>query len=115
MERDEAALDALWRRADEVRRARVGDEVHLRGLVEVTNYCVRACAYCGIAACAGPLPRYRMTREEILACARQGRDFGFGTIVLQGGEDPGLSGPVHRRCGSRHQGRDGRRDYPLTR
>ena len=70
-----------------------GDAVHLRGLVEVTNYCVRACAYCGIAACAGPLPRYRMTREEILACARQGRDFGFGTVVLQGGEDPGLSGP----------------------
>jgi biotin synthase len=92
-ERDSAALDALWRRADEVRREKVGDAVHLRGLVEVTNYCVRQCAYCGIAACAGPLPRYRMTREEILACAREGRDFGFGTIVLQGGEDPGLTGP----------------------
>ena len=92
-ERDEEALQALWRRADQVRRARVGDEVHLRGLVEVTNYCVRMCAYCGIAACAGPLPRYRMTHDEILACARQGRDFGFGTIVLQGGEDPGLTGP----------------------
>lgn len=92
-ERDEEALGALWRRADQVRRARVGDAVHLRGLVEVTNYCVRHCAYCGIAACAGPLRRYRMTHDEILACARQGRDFGFGTIVLQGGEDPGLTGP----------------------
>ena len=91
-EHDSAALDALWRRADEVRRERVGDEIHLRGLVEVTNYCVRQCAYCGIAACAGPLPRYRLTHDEILACARQGRDFGFGTIVLQGGEDPGLTG-----------------------
>lgn len=93
IEEDRDALEMLWQRADAVRRARVGDEVHLRGLIEVTNYCVRACAYCGIAACAGPLPRYRMTREEILACARQGRDFGFGTVVLQGGEDPGLSGP----------------------
>jgi biotin synthase len=92
-EQDAAALDVLWRRADAVRREKVGDAVHLRGLVEVTNYCVRQCAYCGIAACAGPLPRYRMTRDEILACARQGRDFGFGTIVLQGGEDPGLTGP----------------------
>ena len=92
-ERDGAALDMLWRRADEVRRERVGDAVHLRGLVEITNYCARQCAYCGIAACAGPLQRYRMTHDEILACARQGRDFGFGTIVLQGGEDPGLSGP----------------------
>jgi biotin synthase len=92
-EQDADALDALWRRADAVRQEQVGDEVHLRGLVEVTNHCVRQCAYCGIAACAGPLPRYRMTRDEILACARQGRDFGFGTIVLQGGEDPGLTGP----------------------
>ncbi|HNV04365.1 MAG TPA: [FeFe] hydrogenase H-cluster radical SAM maturase HydE [Vicinamibacterales bacterium] len=92
-ETDPAALAALWRRADAVRRARVGDAVHLRGLIEITNYCVRHCAYCGIAACAGPLRRYRMTLEEILACARQGRDFGFGTVVLQGGEDPGVTGP----------------------
>jgi biotin synthase len=34
-----------------------------------------------------------MTRDEILGCARRGRDFGFGTIVLQGGEDSGLTGP----------------------
>jgi biotin synthase len=34
-----------------------------------------------------------MSHDEILACARQGRDFGFGTIVLQGGEDPGVTGP----------------------
>jgi len=91
-ETDRAALDALWRRADEVRHARVGHAVHLRGLVEITNYCVRHCTYCGIAACAGPLQRYRMTRDEILASARQGRDFGFGTILLQGGQDPDVTG-----------------------
>jgi biotin synthase len=90
---DAADLERLWHRADEVRRERVGNDVHLRGLVEVTNYCVRECTYCGIAACAGPLLRYRMTRDEILECARLGRDYGFGTVVLQGGEDPGLTGP----------------------
>jgi biotin synthase len=91
-ETDRAALEALWRRADDVRRARVGNDVHLRGLIEITNHCVRHCAYCGIAACAGPITRYRMTHDEILACARQSRDFGFGTVVLQGGEDPGVTG-----------------------
>jgi biotin synthase len=91
-ETDWTALEALWRRADEVRRAHVGQDVHLRGLVEITNHCVRHCAYCGIAACAGPLARYRMTHDEILGAARQGRDFGFGTIVLQGGEDPEVTG-----------------------
>jgi biotin synthase len=91
-ETDGGALGALWRRADEVRHARVGHEIHLRGLIEITNYCVRHCTYCGIAACAGPLQRYRMTRDEILASARQGRDFGFGAILLQGGQDPDVTG-----------------------
>jgi len=90
-ESDEGRLERLWGRADEVRRAHVGDAVHLRGLIEITNYCVRQCTYCGISACAGPLPRYRMTRDEILTSARQARGLGFGTVVLQGGEDPGVT------------------------
>jgi biotin synthase len=32
-----------------------------------------------------------MRAEEILACARQARDFGYGTVVLQSGEDPELT------------------------
>jgi biotin synthase len=31
-----------------------------------------------------------MTDEEVLACARQAVAFGYGTVVLQAGEDPGL-------------------------
>ena len=95
-ERDEQALDRLWREADRVRVERVGDEVHLRGLIEVSNYCVRQCAYCGIAACSGPLERYRLSHGEILACAEQAKAFGFGTVVMQAGEDPGLTGPFIR-------------------
>lgn len=87
---DDAALAALWRRADETRRERVGDAVHLRGLVEISSHCVRRCAYCGLRAERRDLPRYRMTDDEILACARQAVAFGFGTLVLQAGEDPGL-------------------------
>lgn len=91
-ETDQSALQTLWESADAVRRRHVGDAVYLRGLIEVSNYCIRQCVYCGISACAGPIPRYRMTAEDILACARQGRDLGFGTLVLQGGEDPGVTG-----------------------
>ena len=57
-ETDEAKLGTLWARADETRRRAVGDEVHLRGLIEVSNHCVRSCAYCGIAACAPKVQRY---------------------------------------------------------
>lgn len=91
-ETDEAKLEALWARADETRRRAVGDDVHLRGLIEVSNHCIRSCAYCGIAACAPKVPRYRMDADEILACADKAKAFGFGTVVMQAGEDPGIGG-----------------------
>lgn len=90
-ESDAARLEHLWRQADAVRRQHVGDDVHLRGLVEISNHCVRRCAYCGLRADHTALERYRMTEEEILDCAHQAVRFGYGTLVLQAGEDPGLT------------------------
>ncbi len=90
-EDDPAALDNLWRDADQVRKERVGDQVHLRGLIEISNFCVRRCTYCGISMHNGQLARYRMTRQEILDCAQQAVKFGYGTVVLQAGEDPAIS------------------------
>ncbi|HOU54895.1 MAG TPA: [FeFe] hydrogenase H-cluster radical SAM maturase HydE [Myxococcota bacterium] len=90
-ESDPAKVRSLLEEADAVRRREVGDEVHLRGLVEVSNRCVRDCAYCGIAVSHRDLVRYRMTAEEVLACARMAARLGFGTVVLQGGEDYGLT------------------------
>ena len=90
-ETDPSRLSRLYRRADAVRRAVVGDAVHLRGLVELSNHCARGCAYCGIAATSGDLPRFRMTTEEALSCARMAERLGYGTVVLQAGEDYGLT------------------------
>jgi len=90
---DVSDVERLYDQADTYRRRYVGDEVHLRGLVEVSNRCTRSCLYCGLRAPNSALVRYRMTREEILSSARQARALGYGTVVLQGGEDPGLSGP----------------------
>lgn len=87
---DPVQLEGLWARADHERAWRVGDCVHLRGLVEISNHCVRSCSYCGISTANSTLQRYRMSRDEIMACARQTVLFGYGTIVLQAGEDPGL-------------------------
>ena len=90
-ENDPQRLAELWRRADETRHAHVGDSVHLRGLVEISNYCARQCAYCGLRAGNQALARYRMTAEEIFEAARQAVRFGYGTVVLQGGEDYGIT------------------------
>lgn len=95
---DPAELEELFAAADTVRHRAVGDEVHLRGLVEISNHCRRRCAYCGIRAPNRALPRYRMTQEEILAAAREARAAGFGTLVLQAGEDPEISGPFIASC-----------------
>jgi biotin synthase len=90
-EKDPSRLSRLYRRADAVRREHVGDEVHLRGLVELSNHCVRGCAYCGLAASNRDLPRYRMSNDEVLSCARLAQRLGYGTLVVQAGEDPGLT------------------------
>jgi len=91
-ERDPSRLAPLWAAADEVRRANVGDEVHLRGLIEISNHCVRQCHYCGVRAGNRTVTRYRMTADEIVACAQRARSFGYGTVVLQSGEDDGMTG-----------------------
>ena len=89
-ETDEQKLEELWAAADAVRKEYVGDEVHLRGLIEVSNYCVRRCAYCGLGADNKNLSRYRMNADEIYACAQEAADYGYGTVVMQAGEDYGI-------------------------
>jgi biotin synthase len=88
---DPDALEELWHKADRVRREHVGDEVHLRGLIEISNHCLRQCHYCGLRAGNRDIKRYRMSSGEIVAAAKQARDLGYGTVVLQAGEDDGLT------------------------
>jgi biotin synthase len=90
-EADEARLETLWAAADETRRRYVGDAVHLRGLVELSNYCVRGCTYCGIRAGNRGVERYRVSEEVVLECARKAVAFGYGTLVMQAGEDYGIT------------------------
>jgi biotin synthase len=89
-EEDLERLETLWREADRVRAEKVGDAVHLRGLIEASNHCARRCAYCGINASNTPLARYRMTDDEILAAADKAAGLGYGTVVIQSGEDAAL-------------------------
>lgn len=92
---DEESRTRLFRTADEVRRRYVGDEVHLRGIIEFSNHCVRNCHYCGLRVQNRSLPRYRMTEDQIVSVAEAAASLGFiGTIVLQSGEDPAYDGPA---------------------
>ena len=77
----------LYKKADNVRRKYYSNKVYIRGLIEISNYCKNDCYYCGIRCSNKNADRYRLTKEDILVCAKQGYELGFRTIVLQGGED----------------------------
>ena len=84
--------DALLRAAAvRVRKEIYGNSVFVRGLIEISSFCKNDCRYCGIRRGNKNAERYRLTPEEILACAEEGYALGFRTVVLQGGEDPFFS------------------------
>jgi len=82
--------DDEWLRheAMRIRLQTKGEEVLTRGLIEISNHCRNNCLYCGIRAGQRHVIRYRMSADEIVDTANYAAEQGFGTVVLQGGEDP---------------------------
>ncbi|MBR5516106.1 MAG: [Clostridia bacterium] len=64
-----------------------GNKIFIRGLIEVSNICKNDCLYCGIRKSNKNAQRYRLTKEEILECCKEGYTLGYRTFVMQGGED----------------------------
>ena len=81
----------LHRQAQKVTQARFGNNIYIRGLIEISNCCRNNCYYCGIRKGNPHVARYRLSPESILDCCKQGYALGFRTFVLQGGEDPALT------------------------
>lgn len=84
----------LSENADEVRRENYGTDVYIRGLIEFSNFCKNNCLYCGVRRDNREVERYRLEKEDILACCDEGHKLGFRTFVLQGGEDPHFSDDI---------------------
>lgn len=84
---DEYCNDELFKTADRVRKKYVGDEVHLRGIIEFSNICKRNCLYCGLRSSNKNIKRYRLTPERIIEFASKAVEYGYKTIVMQSGED----------------------------
>lgn len=73
--------------AQKIRHEIYGNDVFIRGLIEISNYCKNNCFYCGIRRDNKTVQRYRLSPEQIIGCAASGYRLGFRTFVLQGGED----------------------------
>lgn len=85
--KDDSNNDWLFSLADKTREEYVGDEVHLRGLIEFSNICKRQCKYCGLRCEDKFIDRYRISKENIISYAEHAVNMGYKTIVLQSGED----------------------------
>lgn len=84
---DNSINEYLFQSANYVREKFVGNDVHLRGLIEFSNICKCSCKYCGLRKDNSILERFRLTPEEIIDFAQKASDYGYKTVVLQSGED----------------------------
>ncbi|MGE5499202.1 MAG: [FeFe] hydrogenase H-cluster radical SAM maturase HydE, partial [Syntrophothermus sp.] len=77
----------LFERADQLRRKYCGDEVHLRGIIDFSNYCENDCLCCGLRKSNDIIDRYRMTPDEIIETAKTISNVGIRSIILISGQD----------------------------
>ncbi len=81
-------FEIITKWADDVRKKIHGDTVHLRAIIEFSNYCKCNCLFCGIRRDNKKIFRYIMTDEEIISVAQEAVKVGFKTVILQSGETP---------------------------
>ncbi len=79
-------IEALYKRAYEVKKQYVGTKVYLRGLIELSNICTRNCYYCGIRKDNHLLERYYINKEEVLKEAKWCFEQHYGSLTIQAGE-----------------------------
>lgn len=75
----------LFDAAYQVKIMNVGKNVFFRGIIELSNICSKNCFYCGIRR-DSRTKRYQMTMEEVCQAAQLAFESGYGSLVIQAGE-----------------------------
>lgn len=83
---DADEIRQLFSAACKMKERVTGRSVFFRGLIEISNVCMRNCFYCGIRKDNAKVQRYSMDEDEILHAAKKALDLHLGSIVLQSGE-----------------------------
>ncbi|MER5476778.1 bifunctional FO biosynthesis protein CofGH [Streptomyces sp. NPDC002734] len=94
---DGAALDALCRVADDVRRSVVGDDVTyiVTRNINFTNVCYTGCRFCAFAQRRTDADAYTLSLEQVADRAQQAWDVGAVEVCMQGGIHPDLPGTAY--------------------
>lgn len=83
---DQSSLEILRNAAFNLTTQMTGNQVWFRGIIELSNICRCDCNYCGIRKSNKAVPRYQLTKEEIVSAAMWAAQAGYGSCVLQSGE-----------------------------
>ena len=84
-----ALQEELFEQARTVRREAGQDDVVLRGVIEISNYCQKGCDYCAMRTANKEIGRYMLSADDILLLAGKIKDSGIRIAFLQGGQNPG--------------------------
>jgi len=85
-EEDPMQLAHLYKSANRIKSETIGDRVHLRGLIELSNICIKNCLYCGIRCGNDSVERYDLTDDQVFESANFAWKARYGSIVIQSGE-----------------------------
>lgn len=86
LEASETESLRLFEKASETKQKFIGNVVHFRGLIELSNVCSKDCYYCGIRKSNSRTARYSLTDDEILGAVDFVIKNNYGSLVLQSGE-----------------------------
>ena len=76
----------LFAKAKKIKEQEIGNLVHFRGLIELSNICSKDCYYCGIRKSNKNFARYNISDEQVLKAAEFAYKENYGSLVIQSGE-----------------------------
>ncbi len=86
IEKERIELEELFKYANEIKNIHRGNKVWFRGLIEISNICVKDCYYCGIRNSNKNVKRYELLHDMVIKEAQFALDSGYGSVVIQSGE-----------------------------
>jgi len=89
-EKDPVKVKELLTTAYSIKVDNVGNKVYLRGLIELSNICIKNCYYCGLRKANSNVSRYELSEKQILDAALFAWKANYGSLVLQAGERTGV-------------------------
>lgn len=81
---EDAAL--IFQKAAEIKATYIGNRVHLRGLIELSNMCAKNCLYCGIRRENKSVERYSLSDADVETAFQFAIQNKLGSVVIQSGE-----------------------------